>query len=525
MERRSFLKQTLQGVVLPSILGGLSAKAWGNSAFLRSLTEVNNDHVLVLIQLAGGNDGLNTLIPLELYADYNRVRPNIAIPESRVLRLDNYAKAGLHPSMTGLQQLYNNEKLCAIQSVGYPSPNGSHFRSMDIWLTGADSDQYLATGWAGRFFGHQYPNFPVGFPNDAMPDPLALQIGSVLSPVFLSPNGFTALAIESDLDFYNLINAIQDPAPNTPGGTEITYLRSIARQTNKYSEAIRTAAQKVTQQYGGYPGNNNLAAQLKAVARLIGGGLKTKVYMVGMGGFDTHGAQVTGGNTTAGTHAALLKQVSEAISAFMEDLKFLKVSNRVLGMTFSEFGRRIQSNGSLGTDHGAAQPVFLFGDYVRQGVLGKNPVMPTATQAIDNVPMQYDFRSVYSTIMRDWFCLPPAEVDNVLLKNYQYLPLIKGTACNMGIDDANALGDNLIKNYPNPFTNSTTISFKTQGGHTLVQVFDAAGRRIATLADQSYPAGTYNVRFDANAVAPGVYYARLQNGTIQQVHPMLKVRA
>ena len=209
----------------------------------------------------------------------------------------------------------------------------------------------------------------------------------------------------------------------------------------------------------------------------------------------------------------------------MEDLKFLKVSNRVLGMTFSEFGRRIQSNGSLGTDHGAAQPVFLFGDYVRQGVLGKNPVMPTATQAIDNVPMQYDFRSVYSTIMRDWFCLPPAEVDNVLLKNYQYLPLIKGTACNMGIDDANALGDNLIKNYPNPFTNSTTISFKTQGGHTLVQVFDAAGRRIATLTDQSYPAGTYNVRFDATAVAPGVYYARLQNGTIQQVHPMLKVRA
>ncbi len=524
MQRRSFVKQTLQGAVLPSIFSGLSARAWGNSAFLRSLTGVDNDHVLVLIQLAGGNDGLNTIIPIELYSDYYRVRSNIAIPEAKILRLSNNDKTGLHPSLTGLQQLYNNEKLCAIQSVGYPSPNGSHFRSMDIWLTGADSNEYLATGWAGRFFGHQYPNFPVGFPNDDMPDPLALQIGSVLSPVFLSPNGFTALAIESDLDFYNLINAIQDPAPDTPSGREITYLRSVARQTNKYSEAIRAAAQKVTQQYSGYPANNSLAAQLKAVARLIGGGLKTKIYMVGMGGFDTHGGQVTGGNTSAGAHGGLLKQVSEAISAFMEDLKFLKVSNRVLGMTFSEFGRRIQSNGSLGTDHGAAQPVFLFGDYVRQGILGKNPAMPTATQAIDNIPMQYDFRSVYSTIMRDWFCLPTEQVDNVLLKNYQYLPVIKGTACNIGIDNANNLGDNLIKNYPNPFVSSTTISFKTTGGHTLVQVFDATGRRIATLADKPYAAGTYSISFDARSLAAGVYYARLQNGTLQQVHPMLKVR-
>jgi uncharacterized protein (DUF1501 family) len=524
MQRRTFLRQAIQGAVLPSILGGFSAKAFGNAAFLQSLAAADNDHVLVLIQLAGGNDGLNTVIPLELYSDYVRVRSNIAIPEARVLRLNNNLKTGLHPSLTGMQKLYNEDKLCVIQSVGYPSPDGSHFRSTDIWLTGADTDEYLQTGWAGRFFNQQYPNFPVGFPNDAMPDPLALQIGSVLSPVFLSPNGFTALAIESDLDFYNLINAIQDPAPNTPAGTEITYLRSIARQTNKYADAIKNAAQKVTTQFSGYPANNYLAAQLKAVARLVAGGLKTKIYMVGMGGFDTHGGQVTGGNTTTGTHGALLKQVSEAISAFMEDLTFLKVSNRVMGMTFSEFGRRIQSNGSLGTDHGAAQPIFLFGDAVKQGVLGKNPAMPAATQAIDNVPMQYDYRSVYSTILRDWFCLPPADVDSVLLKNYQYLPVIKSTACNMPIDQLNALGDNLIKNYPNPFVNNTTITFKTDGGHTLVQVFDATGRRIAVLADKLYAPGTYTVSFNGAGLGAGVYYARLQNGAIQQVRPMLKVQ-
>lgn len=246
--------------------------------------------------------------------------------------------------------------------------------------------------------------------------------------------------------------------------------------------------------------------------------------MVSMGGFDTHAGQVNGGNTLTGNHSALLKQVSEAITAFTKDLKFLGVSNRVLGMTFSEFGRRMQSNGSLGTDHGAAQPVFLFGDAVKQGVLGKNPDIPATTQAIDNVPMQYDFRSVYSTILRDWFCLPPNEVENVLLKNYQYLPVIQSTACNMDILELNNLGDNLIINYPNPFTSSTTITFKSAGGHTLVQVFDTTGKRVAILADKVYDAGTYSVTFNSASLASGVYYARLQNGSLQQVRPMLKAR-
>lgn len=523
MQRRNFLKQTIQGAILPSLFNGLSVKAFGNSAFLQALGGVDNDHVLVLIQLSGGNDGLNTIIPLEFYSDYNRIRPNIAIPEARVLPLNNNLKSGLHPSMTGMQQLYNDEKLCAIQAVGYPSANGSHFRSMDIWLTGADAEQYLSTGWAGRYLNNLYPNYPAGFPNEAMPDPLALQIGSVLSPVFLSPTGFDALAIDESLNFYNLIDAIQDPTPNTPSGVELTYLRTIAKQTNKYADVIKAAAAKVTQQ-AAYPAENYLAAQLKAVARLVAGGLKTKIYMVGMGGFDTHAGQVNGGNPLTGNHSQLLKQVSDAITAFMGDLKFLGVSQRVLGMTFSEFGRRMQSNGSLGTDHGAAQPVFLFGDSVKQGVLGKNPTIPSATAAIDNVPMQYDFRSVYSTILRDWFCLPPQDVDNVLLKNYQYLPVIKSTACNMNVEELNNLGDNLILNYPNPFTNSTKITFKSDGGHVLVQVFDTTGRRIKTLADQVYAAGTYTITFNSETLPTGVYYARLQNGSIQQVRPMLKVR-
>jgi hypothetical protein len=244
--------------------------------------------------------------------------------------------------------------------------------------------------------------------------------------------------------------------------------------------------------------------------------------MVSMGGFDTHGSQVQGGDTTTGNHANLLRQLSDSIAAFMTDCQSLGVGQRVLGMTFSEFGRRIKSNGSFGTDHGAAQPVFIFGEYAATGVLGNNPTLAGIDDGA-NVQMQYDFRSVYSTILRDWFCVPADDTTTMLLKNYQYLPFMKNTACGNTYDDLNNLGDKLISNSPNPFTDSTLIQFKTAGGHTLVQLFDSAGRLVMVPVDQEYTQGTYTVTVNTAALAAGVYYARLQNQSIQQVRTLLKV--
>ena len=522
MRRRDFIR-TIAPV---TFLGGLKINALSRLPFFSELSALagapDNDHVLVLVQLVGGNDGLNTLIPLENYSDYYSARSNIAIPEGKVLKLTADIKNGLHPALTGLQGLYDNDQLAILQSVGYPSPDGSHFRSMDIWLSGADADQYLNTGWTGRFLGETYTNFPVGYPNADMPDPLAIQIGSVISPVFMSEGGTTAMAVPTDTQFYDLINGITEPEPDTPMGNELTYLRAVARQTNKYASVIEAAAAKVTQQYSGYPADNDLAAQLKTVARLVAGGLRTKVYMVSTGGFDTHGGQVNGGDSTTGNHAKLLGQMSDAITAFMKDCQGLGIDKRVLGMTFSEFGRRIVSNGSLGTDHGAAQPVFIFGSSAQTGVLGNNPDL-TGSNVESNLPMQYDFRSVYSSILRDWFCVSPADVSTILLKNYQYLPFIKNTACNNNYTDLNNLGNSLISNYPNPFASSTTITFKTSGGHTLVQIFDASGRLVMVPVDQDYTQGTYTVSVNAAMLAAGVYYARLQNLSVQQVRTMLKV--
>ena len=522
MKRRQFLRNVIPAsAIFPSLVNGFSLKAFGAAGFFESLSgAADNDHVFVIIQLIGGNDGLNTVVPIVNYGDYLNLRQNIAIPESKILPLSGYAKSGFHPSMTGMQQMYNEDKLAVLYSVGYPSPDESHFRSTDIWQTGSDADTYLTTGWAGRFLSTTYENFPNGYPNASMPDPLAIQIGSVLSSVFMGPGGFTAMATPEDADFYSLINATTDPVPDSPMGTELTYLRTVARQTNKYADLIEAAAAKGAN-LTAYPANNDLAAQLKTVAKLISGGLKTKVYMVSMGGFDTHGGQVQAGNTVTGNHAELLKDLSGAITAFQTDISQQGLGKRVMGMTYSEFGRRIKSNGSAGTDHGAAQPVFLFGEPVMQGVLGNPPDLPANLDSNAVLPMQYDFRSVYATVLRDWFCVAPSDVTTMLLKEYQYLPLIESSACTL-TTTKDTLGDKLIRNDPNPFTGSTTLTFKTAGGYTVVQVFDVSGRLVGTPVSGDYTAGEYHAVFYASSLAAGVYYARFQNGSTQQVRTMVK---
>lgn len=525
MKRRDFLKYTVPPAAATAMLGNVPVRTMGmESPLIRALMESPNDtdHVLVLVQMNGGNDGLNMVIPVDNYASYQAARSNVAIPQNRILSLTGNSKSGLHPAMTGIRTLFNEGKAAVVQAVGYPNPDFSHFRATDIWMSASDSNQYVNSGWAGRYLDDQYPGFPNGYPNSSMTDPLGIQIGSVTSLTFQGPQVSMGMSISDPVNFYNLINGIQDPAPGSPAGFELTYIRTVARQTQQYADVIKTAAQRVTSQ-STYPSNNPLADQLKIVARLVKGGLKTRVYMVSIGGFDTHSTQVNQTDTTTGAHASLLQRVSDAVKAFMDDLKFLGVQKRVYGMTFSEFGRRIKSNSSLGTDHGAAAPVILFGEYVAGGILGNNPAIPANANVNDNVPMQYDFRSVYASILSNWFCVDNTTLQTVMLKNFQSLPIVKTNSCNSTVPD---LSDKLlIRNYPNPFTGSTTITFKTDGGHTSIMIIDTLGRMIATVVDQEYTGpGQYSVTFNAEKLAAGVYYARLQNGPVQQVRSMLKVK-
>ncbi len=526
MKRSEFLKKSLlSSTILPSFINGFSVKALGASSPIMqalNLPTTETDHVLVIVQLQGGNDGLNMVIPLEYFNNYVTARSNIYIPEDKVLKLTNNDKVGLNPAMTGLQAMFNDGKLKIIQSVGYPQPSFSHFRATDIWMSGSDSNNVLNTGWAGRYLNYEYPNFPNGYPNSTMTDPLAIQIGSVTSLTLQGPAVSMGMSISNPTSFYSLLNSTQDPAPATPAGKELSFIRQVAQQTQAYASVVKNAANAVSTQVT-YPTNNPLADQLKIVARLIKGGLKTRVYMVNYGGFDTHANQVIATNTATGVHATLLGNVSRALKAFQDDLQFLGIEDRVVGMTFSEFGRRIKSNASGGTDHGAAAPCLVFGKNVVGGVLGDTPNIPSTTTFNDNLPFQYDFRSVYASLLANWLCVDATSLQQLLLKNFQQLPLVNAASCNK--INPNTSGFSLITNYPNPFTATTTITYTTAGGHTLIQIIDGSGRVITNLLDKEIAtAGTYTVTFNSGFLPTGVYYARLQNMAVQQIRTMLKVR-
>lgn len=525
MKRRDFLRNTLPATILPSFVNGHTVTALSSSPWLSALTNftTDTDHVLVIIQMNGGNDGLNMVIPKDNYSNYFNARSNIAIPENKILALQGNNKTGLHPAMKGIQELYNNGKAAIVQAAGYPQPNLSHFRATDIWMSGSESDEVIDTGWVGRYLNYEFPNFPNGYPNATMPDPLAIQIGSVSSLTFHGPAMGMAMSITNPTSFYKIVDDVQDPAPPTRAGKELTFIREIARQTELFAGSIKKAATNATQQLP-YPSDNRLADQLKVVARLIKGGLKTRVYMVSYGGFDTHSMQTDTVDPTIGKHADLLKELSDAVKAFQDDLAFLQIEDRVLSFTFSEFGRRIKSNFSVGTDHGAAAPMLIFGSKVQSGVLGENPSITANTTVNNNIPHQYDYRSVYASILEKWFCADNMTLQSVLLKNFQSLPIIQDGLCN-GIDDLNKkAGISLISNYPNPFTNNTTVKYITQGGHTLVQVIDCMGRVVNSLVDKDQIGNTYTIPFNSSGLAAGIYYLRLQNGPLQQVRPILKVK-
>ncbi|MCX6136778.1 MAG: DUF1501 domain-containing protein [Ignavibacteriales bacterium] len=531
MKRREFLQYTIPAVSIPLLLGGMSLTAFGRSRMLNNIGAVAaNDRVLVLIQLNGGNDGLNTVIPLDQYAALTVARSNILIDAAKVLKLT--AATGLHPSMTGLQTMYTAGKLAVVQGVSYPSPNLSHFRATDIWLTGSDSNKYLSTGWAGRYLNEEFASYPTGYPNTTMPDPLAIQIGSVVSPGFQGPAVSMGMAITDPNSTY-LLPGGSDTPPNTPAGHELTFVRQIAQQTQAYSSGIKAAAAKGKNKSVLYPsaGQNLLADQLKIVAQLIAGGLKTKIYMVNLGGFDTHSAQVsTSGSTDTGTHATLLGKLSAAIFAFQDDLTLLGIDDRVVGMTFSEFGRRIKSNASFGTDHGTAAPVFLFGSNANGGILGSNPSIPSNAGTGDNLSMQFDYRSLYVTLLKNWFGASPSMLANAIT-SYASTPvpavsLIKPSAAlDVSGQSLAPVSTVLEQNYPNPFNPATQIQFSlASSGYVVLSVCNVNGREVARLVDRHLEAGQHSIQWNAAGLPSGAYFYTLQAGSFRQVRKLMLMK-
>jgi uncharacterized protein (DUF1501 family) len=433
MNRRKFLGNTAL-LSVPVMLTGMPVFAGDGllHPFLQelSLSAINCGKVLVIIQMNGGNDGLNMVIPLDKYSQLSVARPAVLIPEASVLPLTGTTTTGLHPAMTGIRDMYNDGKVTIVQGVTYPNPNFSHFFAQNIWFSGT-MDPSATTGWIGRQLQTTFPAFPSGFPNQDNLDPMAIQIGGSLPLSILGSNVNFGYNAPNPASLTTVATGIPELAPVSDYGTEITFLRQMRAQSNAYAGRISAAYGLQSTQSTLYPNttypnpSNNLANQLKVVARLIGGGLKTPVYIVNQtdAGYDTHEGQVVPSDHTTGNHATNLSKLSVAIKAFQDDITLMGKASIVTGMTFSEFGRRVISNASDGTDHGSGAPVIFFGAGVNPGILGSSPVLPATINGNTQVPMLYDFRQLYSTIMQKWMCMTPAESTTILNGNFATVPI------------------------------------------------------------------------------------------------------
>lgn len=518
MKRRQFL-QTGSMVSLPVLFGGLELAAMGKSSLFDILNN-DDDRVLVIVRLQGGNDGLNTIIPMDQYASLSQVRPNLMIAENKVLKLTD--KVGIHPGMSGIHNLFNEERLAVIQGVAYPNQNRSHFRSTDIWSTGSDADKFISTGWAGRYLDQAYPGFPDAYPNEDVMDPIAITVGNVVSETCqgsIANFGYTLL----NQDSVRLVEeTVAAPSDNSCYGQELEYIRTSISQSNSYAMRVMEAFEKgnsITE----YPADNALANQMKMVAQLISGGLQTKIYVVTLGGFDTHANQVLIGESELGVHATLLERLSGAISAFVEDCNALGIGDRVLGMTFSEFGRQIRANNSFGTDHGTAAPMIVFGNCAAPGVIGQNAEISPDTAPQEGVPMQYDFRSVYASVLIDWFGATQQQVEQVLFKDFQKLPVVRNCSVPSNSSDIDSQ-DWQVRVYPNPCSDFAVVEFENKDPKVHVSLFDVLGSQLEVYVDRNQLSpGHQSITLPMQNLARGSYYVRIAIGDKVKTWKIVKI--
>ncbi|MEM9722326.1 MAG: DUF1501 domain-containing protein [Bacteroidota bacterium] len=519
MKRRDFFK--LSGsVALGSGFGPLGVGAYSqvsNPMANLLLGMEESDRVLVMVFLNGGNDGLNTLVPLDYLSQLNAARPNIMQPDNSLIELPGTG-LGMHSAMGKMKELYDEEKLLIVQNVGYDNPNFSHFRSTDIWMSGSDSNQVINSGWTGRYMNNEYPNYPFGYPNPENPHPLAIEIGNTSSLLFQGPDTKMGMSITDPKFFYDLIENIEPPVPAGRAGERIELIRVLQKQSEQYNLRVKEAAEKVPTQKA-YP-NHNLAAQLKIVSQLIAGGLQTKLYLVQLRGFDTHASQVVPGNPTQGDHSYLLKDVSESIGAFVDDMEFLGTQDRVLGMVFSEFGRRIRGNFSNGSDHGTAGPMFLFGSPVQKGIIGSNPVIPDTVNPWDNLEHEFDYRQVYASVFEQWFCVPREEMEDTLLRGFETLSLVQPSlSCNLATSDKSRLdGEAGIRLFPSPAKDRITVEFLSGGESIHMDIIGLDGRLVQQHPWQRYPLGVQSLQLDISQLTAGHYFLRIhtRGGAVSQ---------
>jgi uncharacterized protein (DUF1501 family) len=516
MERRKFLRNTaLASISIPFMFKNWSYAAVTDKLF--SISRGAQDKVLVLIRLNGGNDGLNTVIPMDYYSNLVKQRANIIIPENKLINIT--PKNALHPAMTGMANMFQNGNLSIVQNVGYPEQNRSHFRSMDIWTSGS-LDVSTTTGWLGRHLDKAHPGFPEAYPDADNPDPFAISMGYEVSATCQGLMSNFSHTVVNPSSYFSSSSS-SSANDGTYYGSHMEFLSTIIAQTNKYGQRVYDATKNVKNLSTKYDDKNDLATQLKYVAQMIRGGLKTNVYVVNINGFDNHDSQVITTDVTTGKHADLLKSLSDAIAAFQDDLTLMGIEKRVAGMTFSEFGRQIASNASNGTDHGDAAPLFLFGSCLSQPIYGANPTI--SDQVIDQagVPMQVDFRDVYASLLKDWFEVPSDEIQSMFSHTITYHSLMG--ACTLSIED-NPFNAQKTIVYPNPASQHITLRLTTHNEQVKISIVDLQGKEQGVFYDATFTNQTHELPISISELALGNYIIHIQKASGNETISFTKVK-
>jgi uncharacterized protein (DUF1501 family) len=542
MKRRNFIKQSTMGL---GIASSLDIGKMHLSTFNPSNASVQNDNILVIIQQFGGNDGINTITPYEWDLYYSLYRPKLHIPQNVVSPISKDKGMAMHPNLKlgtkgGMLGLFNEGKLAVLQGLGYNNPNYSHFRSTDIWLSGiapSNDTELLSTGWLGRYFD-KVPE------TEKTDSPFCIQIGQNPSLMFLGAKGEKSVVLEDANELYNQALSVESNKINVDGSAnflnEFEYVNNVGLEVNEYSKVIKGAFDK-GKNIENYS-DKSLSNQLKLVARLIDGGLKSKVYFVEHKGYDTHSNQ--GG--LDGLHSRLLAELSEAISSFQSDIEQLGHAKKVIGITTSEFGRRPYENGSLGTDHGTANVMFAFGHEVKGEIFGPHfAFLPF--RDLQNLWFDTDFRSIYFEIMVSWFGQTTDYAETVLGSKFPYinykgfikttvedktlppLPVIPEKSADINAPENPQNPKNITSRdtfilYPNPVQgNSAFLNMRIyfQAVVEITQCF-VNGVEMGTLHKNNYYPGPHNVYLDLLG-GPGLYVLRVKVGTRYHFIKCLKI--
>jgi uncharacterized protein (DUF1501 family) len=536
MKRRNFLKFLPPLGVTPFLVNGFSMRPFANSRIAGLLSNCDGvgERALVLVQLKGGNDGLNVVIPIPQYDRYMQLRPTIGIKDTGTnayIPVDSTLPAadqiGLHPAMTGFKALYDKGWASVVQGAGYDNLNQSHFKGTDIWLSGGDSTyagSNLTTGWMGRALQAFYPDV-YGAPTPDMPDPLGIQIGdpniSLGFHTETEHQNSINLSGQDPSGFFSLIQTIGgapiNPIPNTDQGAELDYIMGVERSVNLYAQRI-TAVFNAGSNAITYP-NNSFAAQLKTVARMVRGGCKTKIYLCQLGGFDLHSAEVVQTDTGTGNHANLLKTLSDGMKAFFDDLDQLGIADKVAACTFSEFGRCAKENGSLGTDHGTLSPMFLFGKNIRPKVHGTNVNLNNLTSDNQLKNKQFDYRQVFATLLQDWLGANPYVMEEAMFGSFPKMFLVQkawsvNPGCYIGgspiIVDPHRPASPLIVT-PNPASARVEIAYESEGEFEAVLSVHSLGGSLVTILKEQVYTGANFYYLDVSGLPAGTYFVRVEN--------------